>query len=147
MRSFFLILLVIPFCYQALSQDFILDKRSKIKRKLDRYYQENNRRCTVTENDSSLTYVLHDSLSLPATYVYYFNENNRCIKQETIYSCDSCLQKGISYSLASKFVNWVKTGPESYYAKFPYNTLMEPIRENGRFILRYTRMKRNEAGN
>jgi len=111
---------------------------------MEHYYQENKRKYTLTETEKTITYVLNDSVSLPATYVYYFNEQNRCEKQESIFSCDSCVQKGIQQSLESKFINWQKIGPESYYAGFPYNTLMEPVKENGRFILRYTWIKRKD---
>lgn len=147
MRLFFLLSLGVLFCCETRAQDFILDKRTKVKKKVEKFYHENNRKYLLTESDSTLTYVLNDSLSLPATYIYYFNENNRCKKQETIYNCDSCLQKGIQQSLANKFVNWQKAGGESYYAKFPYNTLMEPVLENGKYILRYTWIKRKDLNN
>jgi len=144
MRYVFLLILIIPFCYTAMAQTDMLDKRSKIKKRVEKYYQENNRRYSVSETDSTLTYVLNDSVSLPATYTYYFDEHDRCKKQETIFTCDSCLQVAMQRSLAAKYVNWQKTGPESYYARFPYNTLMEPVKENGRFILRYSFIRRKD---
>ena len=111
---------------------------------MEKYYTENNRKYSFAETDKTLTYTLTDSLTLPATYVYYFNGQNRCEKQETIYSCDSCMQDGMQKSLNNKFINWEKVGPESYYAGFPYNALMEQVKVNGQFILRYTRLKRKE---
>lgn len=142
MKLLFLLLIFNPLCNASMAQQTILDKRSKIKKRMEHYYQENNLKYTFTETEKTLTYVLNDSLSLPATYVYYFNEQDRCEKQETIFSCDSCLQKSIQQSLENKFTNWQKIAPATYYAGFPYNTLMEPVKENGRFILRYTWMKR-----
>ena len=147
MRLLFLLILIIPFCYHSLAQQSIYKKRSKIKKEIESYYQQNNRKYIVAETDSTLTYVLNDSLSLPATYIYYFDGYNRCKKQETVYNCDSCLQKGIQLSLAARFVTWIKVDSESYYAKFPYNTLMEPVRENDHFILRYTQMRRKDLKN
>ena len=144
MRSFFLLILIIPFCYHALAQESIFHKRSKIKKRVEKYYQENNRKYSVKETDSTLSYVLNDSLTLPATYIYYFDENNRCKKQETIFNCDSCLQKGIKRSLEARYVRWIKVGGESYYSTYPYRALMEPVMENGHFILRYTSMKRKD---
>lgn len=134
----------VPFSYTSFSQHFILDKRSKIKKSMEKFYAENNRKYDLTETDSSITYVLNDSLSLPATTVFYFNEQKRCIKQEHIFSCDSCLQQSMQHSLAEKFVNWEKITQGTYYAGFPYNTLMEQVRVNGQFILRFTRQKRKE---
>jgi hypothetical protein len=127
-----------------MAQQNILDKKSKIRKRMEHYYQENNRKYAFAETENTLTYMLNDSLSLPATYVYYFNEQNRCEKQETIYSCDSCMQKSMQQSLANKFINWQKIGSDSYYAGFPYNTLMEPVKENGKFILRFIRIKRKD---
>lgn len=142
MKAFLLLLMLIPVSYISFSQESILDKKSKIKKRMEKYYLEEKRTYTFTETEKTLTYNLTDSLTLPATYVYYFNEQNRCEKQETIYSCDSCMQQGIQQSLKNKFINWKKVGPESYYAGFPYNSLMEPVRVNGQFILRFTWIKR-----
>ena len=147
MKAFFLFLILTPVYCTSFSQESILDKKSKIKKRTQKYYQETNRKYTVTETDSTLTYTLTDSLTLPATYVYYFNEQNRCEKQETIYSCDSCMQNGMQQTLKNKFINWHKVGPDSYYAGFPYNTLMEPVKENGRFILRFVRTNRKNVKN
>jgi len=147
MKTFFLFLILIPICYTSFSQESILDKKSKIKKRVEKYYLEEKRKYTSTETGKTLTYTLTDSLTLPATYVYYFNEQNRCEKQETIYSCDSCMQHGMQQSLNNKFINWKKVGHESYYAGFPYNTLMELISVNGQFILRFTSLKRKELKN
>ena len=32
-------------------------------------------------------------------------------------------------------------GPESFYAGFPYNALMEHVKVNNQFILRFTKQK------
>ena len=108
---------------------------------MEKYYLQTKRTYTFTETDNTLTYTLTDQLTLPATYVYYFNEQNRCEKQETIFSCDSCLQNGIQQSLNNKFINWKKVGPESFYAGFPYNALMEHVKVNNQFTLRFTKQK------
>ncbi len=129
------------------SQDFILDKRTKVKNNMVKYYADNNRKYSSAETDSSISFTLQDTLSLPATSIFYFNNLNRCIRQETIFSCDSCLNKSIQQSLNNKFIKWKKTGPETYYAGFPYNTLMEPVKINGQFILRYTWIKRKDMEN
>jgi hypothetical protein len=144
MKKIFLFLVFISTCYGSFSQDFILDKRSKIKKNMEKYYANNNRKYAFTETDSTINYALHDSLSLPATNIFYFNNLNRCIKQEIIFSCDSCLQQSLQQSLSHKFINWQKVGIESYYAGFPYNALMEQVRNNGLFILRFTWLKRKE---
>ena len=142
MKPFFLLLIFLPACYDSFAQQNLLDKKSKIKNRIEKYYLETNRKYSVAETEKTLTYTLADSLTLPATYVYYFNEQNRCEKEETIYSCDSCMQKGMQQSLNNKFINWEKVGTESYYAGFPYNALMEQVKVNSRFILRFTRIKR-----
>ncbi|MEO6252188.1 MAG: hypothetical protein ABIO79_02750 [Ferruginibacter sp.] len=145
MKSFFLFLMLIPVCYSSFSQGSILEKKSKIKKRVESYYQETKRKYTISETDSTLAYTLTDSLTLPATYVYYFNEQNRCEKQETIYSCDSCMQNGMQESLNNRSVNWQKVGPKSYYAGFPYYRLMEQVKTNGLFILRFSKQKRKEV--
>lgn len=145
MKTFFLLVIFIPLYYSSFSQQNILDKKSTIKKRMEKFYLENKRTYTFTETDKTLTYTLTDSFTLPATYIYYFNEQNRCEKEETIFSCDSCLQNGMQHSLSNKFINWKKVGPERYYAGFPYNALMEQVKINDQFILRFTRLKRKEV--
>ena len=140
MKTLFLLLfMLVGLC--SFSQDFILDKRSKIKNKMGKFYAENNRKYIFTETGSSVSYILNDSLSLPVTTIFYFNEQNRCIRQDNIYSCDSCLQQAKQHFLNNKYANWSRTEPGKYYAGFPYNTLMEQVDEDGKFILRLTRIK------
>lgn len=109
----------------------MLAKKSKIKHRLEKYCAHNKITYALAETDSTLAYTLSGSNALPATYVYFFNKQDRCEKEETIFSCDSCLQHGMRNSLNNKFVNWNKISPESYYAGFPYNALMEKIKANG----------------
>jgi hypothetical protein len=144
MKKYLLFFLFTVFGCNLFSQDLILDKRPKIRHKMEKYYAENNRKYTFTETDTTVTYILIDSLSLPATNTFYFSNLNRCIKQEIIFSCDSCLQQTMQKSLSNKFINWKKVGPESYYAGFPHNSLMEAVYMNGKFIQRFTWMKRKD---
>ena len=144
MKTIFVLLILLSISHTSLSQQNILDKKSKIKKRVEKYYEKTKRKYTVTETDSTVTYALTDSITLPATYVYYFNEQGRCEKEETIYSCDSCMQKGVELSLKNKFINWKKISATSHYAGFPYYTLMEPVNVNGQFILRFTRIKRKD---
>ncbi len=65
--------------------------------------------------------------------------------QEIIFTCDSCMQQSMQQSLSNKFINWKKTGPQSYYAGFPYNALMEQAKVNDLFILRFTSQKRKDV--
>jgi hypothetical protein len=111
---------------------------------MEKYYTENNRKFSFSETDSTVKYILNDSLSLPATNIFYFNSLSRCIKQEIIFSCDSCMQQSIQQSLQNKFTKWQKVGSDSYYAGFPYNALMEQIKANDQFIVRFTWIKRKE---
>ncbi|MFM6926630.1 MAG: hypothetical protein ACKOU7_14075 [Ferruginibacter sp.] len=147
MKNVFLFLVLAVTSYTSFSQYYILDKRSKIKKNIEKYYEEHNNKYVVTETDSTLTYMLRDSLFLPATNTFYFNNLNRCIRQDVIFSCDSCLQKSITESLGNKFIKWKKAGAYSYYAGFPYNVLMEPVKENGLFTMRYTHIKRKDLKN
>lgn len=145
MKRFFLFLTFLLIGYISFSQNNILVKKSKIKQRLEKYFADNNRTYTKTETDSTLAYTLSDSLTLPATYVCYFNKLDRCQKEETIFSCDSCLQNGMKSSLEKKFINWKKIGLDIYYAGFPYNVLMDKNTAGGQFVLRFTRMKKKEA--
>lgn len=144
MKSILLLLFFTPFCHSVFSQQNISGKKSRIKKRMEKYYLENKRTYAFSETDKTLTYTLTDSLTLPATYIYYFNAQNRCEKEESIFFCDSCMQHGMQLSLNNKFINWKKTGPASYYAGFPYNTLMEQVNINDRFILRFTKQKRKD---
>jgi len=142
MKKFFLFVVLAVSCYTSFSQYYISNKRSKIKKNVENYYEEYNLKYSFAETDSTVTYILNDSLSLPATNVFYFNDRNVCIKQEVIFSCDSCLQKSIRESFNNKFTKWEKISSDSYYTGFPYNVLMESVREKGQFIMRYTHLWR-----
>jgi len=147
MKKFFLFIVLTASCYASFSQYYILNKRSKIKKSVEKYYEEHNRKYSFAETDSTVTYILNDSLSLPATTIFYFSSRNVCIKQEVIFSCDSCLQKSIQESFNNKFTKWEKFGTDSYYTGFPYNVLMEPVKENGQFMMRYTHLRRKALKN
>lgn len=115
---------------------------------MEQFYAENNRKFIFTETDSTISYVLNDSLSLPATTVFYFNDQNRCIQQDNIFSCDSCLRQSRQQLLKNKYAKWKPApGVDNHYAGFPYNTLMQQINENGQFILRLRHIKRKEVKN
>jgi hypothetical protein len=107
---------------------------------MEKFYAESNRKYVFTETDSTISYILNDSLSLPATTIFYFNEQNRCIMQDNIFSCDSCLQQARQQFLNNKYANWKRIEPGKHYAGFPYNTLME-VHTDSKYILRLTRMK------
>lgn len=144
MKFIFLFIALTTACYTSFSQYYISNKRSKIKKNVEKYYEEHNRKYSFTETDSTVTYILSDSLSLPATNIFYFNDRNVCVKQEVIFSCDSCLQQSIQASFNNKFTKWEKIAADSYYTGFPYNVLMESVKENGQFIMRYTHLWRRE---
>jgi hypothetical protein len=131
-------------CFEAFSQHFILDKRWKIKKNMEKFYTDNNRKYVFAETDSTISYALDDTLSLPVTTVFYFNQQDRCIKQENIFNCDSCLQQSMQRSLAEKFVSWHEISPGAYYAGFPYHTLMEQVRTGNKFILRFSRQRKKD---
>lgn len=145
MKTVLLLIFFLPVYFSSFSQEFLLDKKSHVKKKMAKFYLENSRTYSLAETDTSLIYILTDTLSLPATTIFYFNEQSRCEKQENIFSCDSCLQKSMQRSMSNTFINWKQVGPESYYAGFPYNALMEQVIINGKFILRFTRMKRKDV--
>lgn len=145
MKIILLLVFFAPIAHSSFSQQNISYKKSHIKKKMEKFYLQNKRAYTFTETDTTLTYTLTDSLSLPATYIYYFNDQNRCEKEETVFSCDSCLQQGMQRSLRNPFIHWKKTGPQSYYAGFPYNALMEWVSVNDQFILRFSKQKRKEV--
>jgi hypothetical protein len=143
MKKFFLFIVLTASCYTSFAQ-YILEKRSKIKNKMEKNFLETNRKYSFTETPETIAYALADSITLPATYTYFFDEDDRCEKIETLYSCDSCMQIAIQKALELRHPKWKKVGPEKYYAGFPYNTLMEALNVNGQFILRLTKTKRRE---
>lgn len=145
MKKIFLFLLIMPVSYAAVCQYFILDKRAKIKKNMEKFYAAASRQYAFIETDSTVSYTLTDSLSLPATTVFYFNEQNRCVKQENIFSCDSCMQQSMQRSLDGKFVNWEKISTGRYYAAFPYNTVMEQLIINDQYVVRFSRQKKKDA--
>ena len=70
---------------------------------------------------------------------------NRCVKQENIFSCDSCLQQSMQRSLDGKFANWEKISTGRYYTGFPYNTVMEQLIINDQYVVRFSRQKKKDA--
>jgi len=134
----FCTLLLLLATNQLFSQDYILKTKNKVERKLDKFYAKTDRPFSKEELTNVLVYTINDSLSLPFTLKLYFDKTNRCIVEEKIFSCDSCMRKHLSSILSRSYPKFHPDADGNYRSKFPSSTFMETAVSNNSYILRLT---------
>jgi hypothetical protein len=85
-----------------------------------------------------LSYTINDSLSLPFTLKLYFDKANRCMVEEKIFSCDSCMRKHLAAILSRSYPKFHLDEDGNYRSKFPSSTFMKTVVLNNLYILRLT---------
>ena len=137
MKLFYTLLLLLA-TNQLLSQDYILKTKNRVEKKLDKLYAKTNRPFSKKDLSNILVYTINDSLSLPFSLMLYFNKSNRCIAEEKIFSCDSCMRKHLAYTLSRSYPKWHADEEGNYRSKFPSSTFIQTIVSNNLYILRFT---------
>jgi len=135
----FCTLLLLLATNQLLAQDYILKTKNKVERKLDKFYTKTGRPFSKEELSNVLEYTVNDSLSLPFTLKLYFDKTtNRCMVEEKIFTCDSCMRKHLAAILSRSYPKFYPGEDGSYRSKFPSSTYMETVVANNLYILRLT---------
>lgn len=137
MKLFWIFLLLLT-TNKLLSQDYILKTKNKVEKKLDKLYTRAERPFSKKDLPNVLVYTVNDSLSLPFALMLYFDKNNRCIAEEKIFSCDSCMRKHLAYTLARSYPKFHADEDGNYRSKFPSSTFMETVVSNNLYIVRLT---------
>jgi hypothetical protein len=138
MKKIFWIVLLVLATNQLLAQDYILKTKNKVERKLDHLYTKTERPFSKKDLAHVLVYTINDSLSLPFSLMLYFDKTNRCIAEEKIFSCDTCMRKHLAYILSGSYPKWHAAEDGNYRSNFPSSSYMQTLVSNNLFILRIT---------
>jgi hypothetical protein len=136
----FVLSLLITDCF---SQNTVNRRRSGVRKTIMRQLERIPMKGLLTETDSTLKLAIIDTNFKPATFIYTFNNNNRCIKEQSL-ACDSCvygyLQKALDYS----FYKWKKIKEGYYISSRFWNLSMEVITSKPELIVRKMKWTRKQ---
>jgi hypothetical protein len=116
MKFSFVIGFLFLYCH-CFSQDFMLIKKAKVKEKVADFYSKKNIKTTVTETDSTITFLVSDTAYSPATIIYYFNQKGKCYKEIHMGNCQECFQKLFSDRTNQKRYSYKRTGDHQFVSK------------------------------
>jgi hypothetical protein len=104
----------------AYSQNFININANKVKRKFNEYNKTfDGGGGKIVNTDSSISFLLRDSLMKPLDIDVYFDETGLSYKEIVTYQCDSCYQKHFASVLNSRFFKWVKVTEGVFITMLP----------------------------
>ena len=78
----------------------------------------------VTQTDTSLTYLLRDTLTRPLDIYCSFDKSKNCIFQKMSFDCDTCYHKFLKGELAEKKYEWQSIGGSRYLSKYSKHLLL-----------------------
>jgi hypothetical protein len=115
------------FCFLgslAVGQDYVGDKREKVRKKFEKYLQHLGASDRITETDSSLVLSIRDPKFKPVDFTLLFDSENKCIA-EIRTGCDTCVANYLQYALEKKFHQWQQTGNNQFLSNSRFKLSME----------------------
>lgn len=124
-RILILISITMALNISSFSQGYVNTTKSKAKEMLSKYERRTKRHTIIKETDSTITFLLRDSSVQNFDLLLHFDTKDKCDKEVSVLSCDSCYQKLLKLTISNKFYRWVKIGNETYFARFPYRLILK----------------------
>ena len=127
------------------AQDYIGDKRKKVKASLEEYMRKTNVSAVMQETDTTLLLPLNDPNYKPVDFTFLFDKEGKCTT-EIRSGCDTCVAKYLQQALEKKTYEWKQTGSNRFMSNSRYRLQMELLdSEKGSMLLiRKLFLSRNE---
>ncbi|MBX9734389.1 MAG: hypothetical protein K2X37_10035 [Chitinophagaceae bacterium] len=91
--TFFIFFIYISLTHFVSAQYYIDMKKEKVIEKFAKIRKKNSKINTILQiTDSTITYLVRDTSLQNLDFILYFDKNNKCYKEKSILTCDSCYQ-------------------------------------------------------
>lgn len=120
MKKLLFTLILLVYSSVSFSQEYVYLSKEKLKKKLQNYnntYKGGGAR--ITETDSSVHFILRDSLFQPLDIDVFFDKTGESYKEVYRYQCDSCYHKMMNNILKKPFFRWINVRDDIYITRQP----------------------------
>lgn len=119
-----LLILGVSFCFPlwVMGQAFIDHSPSKVKKKLEKYLEENDLRSAIVQKDSVISLLIDDPRAKPASFIFKFRDE-KCVEEVKI-ACDTCVMKYLDGILQNRSMEWKKMNESTWLSKFSKHRIM-----------------------
>jgi len=108
------------------AQSFIGDKRSKVKKDLEKFIQSTAVSVNIMETDSSLVVPMNDPKYKPVDFLFLFDGDDKCIA-EIRTGCDSCVAKYFQQAFEDSRYDWKQTSVNKFLSDSRHRLVMELV--------------------
>ena len=116
------------FYYTVPAQDFIGDKRQKVRKNFEKYLQDNGASNRFIETDSSLVLAFRNPQFKPVDFTFLFDSEDKCIA-EIRTGCDTCVANYLQQALDKGAYQWKQTGKVQFLSNSRFRLSMEVFAE------------------
>lgn len=120
-----LLFILVLWFHPAFSQQFIDKNKEKVLKKLNGYEKKEKINTTISETDSSVTFLLRDTGWQHLDQHFYFNHKGKCYKEVLQANCDSCFQKYLTQTIDINMYKWEKISSSRYISNYFWQLLLE----------------------
>lgn len=139
LRVILFFVLILPAICQG--QNSLTKSKVQVRKQLKTYLKKNDSlSAKINETDSTIILSIKQGASLPAEFIYYFNEKGKCNTEKVVSYCDSCHTKYLNRVLTNEKYGWKKINENQYISDFKHKITLElPADENQQyFVLIYS---------
>jgi hypothetical protein len=119
-----LLIAVFVVCLCSLSHGQLLVGHSKGWVKSELKYDFKSSKTIINETDSTYTVLLRDTSKKPMNIYCLFNKKGDCISQKMEFTCDSCYNIFLKWTLAVKRYQWKSIPNNRYVSKYSKHMLV-----------------------
>ena len=116
MRRLLIILWIVAWTNSSYSQNYINSSKSNSKNFFTKYADKNSLKTVIEETDTTLTFLVRDTKVQNLDIFLHFDQKGKCDSEVYTLSCDSCYQKYLNNTLASKQYKWTKVSASTYFS-------------------------------
>lgn len=111
-------------CGFTSAQDYVGDKREKVRKNFEKYLLHLGATDRITETDSSLVLSIRDPKFKPVDFTFLFDGEGKCIA-EIRTGCDTCIANYLQYALDKKFHQWKQINTAQFLSNPRFRLSME----------------------